>query len=96
LLHPALTEGFGLPPAEALFLGRPILVSDALAHQEIYQEHLQFKRLDADDLAERIEDLRAEGMSLSPANSVFSSRLWSHVAKDIQSRVTTSPSELGN
>lgn len=35
-IHPAFLEGFGIPPMEALSLGRPIIISNASVLPEIY------------------------------------------------------------
>lgn len=39
LLMPSLAEGFGLPPAEALALGTPAVLSDIPAHREAVGQH---------------------------------------------------------
>ena len=36
LVYPSLMEGFGLPPLEAMALGRPVIVSDIAVFREIY------------------------------------------------------------
>jgi glycosyltransferase involved in cell wall biosynthesis len=36
LIQPSLYEGFGIPPLEALYLGRPVILSDIPVFREIY------------------------------------------------------------
>ncbi len=37
-LFPSLMEGFGIPPMEALFNGKPIIISDIPALKEVYED----------------------------------------------------------
>lgn len=64
-------EGFGIPPAEALMLGTPIIVSDINVYKEIYNDAAIFARSnDYNDLAEKmitfIENGGKENWSLKP------------------------------
>lgn len=38
LIQPSLYEGFGLPPLEALYLGRPVVLSDIPIFREVYSD----------------------------------------------------------
>jgi len=49
MLTPSLAEGFGLPLAEALAVGTPVLASDLLAHREVGGHHAVY--LDPSDEA---------------------------------------------
>ncbi|MGB6975394.1 MAG: glycosyltransferase family 1 protein [Terracidiphilus sp.] len=46
LVAPSLTEGFGLPVAEALLAGCPVVCSDIPAHREVGAGHCRFVPLD--------------------------------------------------
>lgn len=48
LVAPSLTEGFGLPVAEALLAGCRIVCSDIAAHREFADGHCRFVSLDGD------------------------------------------------
>jgi glycosyltransferase involved in cell wall biosynthesis len=50
LVAPSLTEGFGLPVAEALLAGCRVVCSDIPAHREVGEGHCRFVPLN--DLAE--------------------------------------------
>jgi len=55
LIQPSLTEGFGLPPLEALSLGTPVLLSDIPVFREIYEDAAEyFDPLSVDDIAWKI------------------------------------------
>ena len=45
-IHPSLTEGFGMPPLEALSCGAEIIVSDASCLPEIYKDSAHYIRPD--------------------------------------------------
>jgi len=38
LIMPSEYEGFGIPPLEALYLGKPVIVSDIEVFKEIYKD----------------------------------------------------------
>jgi glycosyltransferase involved in cell wall biosynthesis len=42
LVSPSLSEGFGMPPAEALYAGVPVAISDIEVYREIYGGHARF------------------------------------------------------
>ncbi|MBI4225690.1 glycosyltransferase family 4 protein [Candidatus Roizmanbacteria bacterium] len=57
LIHPSLSEGFGLPLVEAAYFGLPIIASDIAVFQEILEgKYIAFNPQDADDIAEKIKD----------------------------------------
>ncbi len=45
LVAPSVTEGFGLPVAEALLAGCPVVCSDIPAHREVGNGHCEFVKL---------------------------------------------------
>ncbi|ADI15958.1 glycosyltransferase family 4 protein [Truepera radiovictrix] len=57
-IHPALYEGFGLPPLEAMALGCPVIVSKAASLPEVCGDAaLYFDPHDPSDLADKIRQL---------------------------------------
>ncbi len=57
-LHPSKYEGFGLPPMEAMGLGKRIIVSDATCLPEIYEGYASF--FDPDDYKVNLDALLRE------------------------------------
>jgi len=56
LIHPSLSEGFGLPLIEAVFLGCPIIASDIPVFQEILKgRYLSFDPQNSLDIKDKIE-----------------------------------------
>jgi len=56
LLSPSFAEGFGLPVAEALAAGTPVIVSDIAAHREVGGDFAEY--LDPDDESGWLQILR--------------------------------------
>lgn len=55
LISTSRYEGFDLPPLEAAWFGRPVILSDIPVHREIWGDKaLYFRVGDADDLAEKL------------------------------------------
>jgi glycosyltransferase involved in cell wall biosynthesis len=51
LIYPSLMEGFGLPPAEAMAMGTPVLVSNSSSLPEVVRSpHCRFDPSNADEL----------------------------------------------
>ncbi len=82
LLMPSLAEGYGMPVAEALALGTPVIASDIAPHVEIARDHASFcppsdtaawhaeiERLAFDDAAH--EAARARAASYAPLSAAF-------------------------
>lgn len=55
LVHPSASEGFGLPPLEALACGARVIASDLPAHREVLGEQARFVDLGADAIARELE-----------------------------------------
>lgn len=84
LLMPSLAEGYGMPVAEALALGTPVIASDIPPHVEIARDHAAFcpprdaaawcaaiERLTFDDAAHQAARARAAGYMPLPAECYF-------------------------
>jgi glycosyltransferase involved in cell wall biosynthesis len=57
-VFPSLSEGFGLPPLEAMMHGAPIISSNATCLPEVYGEAAHyFNPTDIDDMAAKIDDV---------------------------------------
>jgi glycosyltransferase involved in cell wall biosynthesis len=55
-VFPSLSEGFGLPPMEAMIHGAPVVSSNATCLPEIYGDSVQyFNPLDIDDMVDNID-----------------------------------------
>ena len=80
LSAPSITEGFGLPVAEALLAGCRVVCSDIPAHREVGDGHCRFVALQRnaeDALLEAIAcnpSGSCEGTDLSPAVFFFATR----------------------
>ncbi len=56
LIHPSLSEGFGLPLIEAAYFNCPIIASDIKVFKELLgNNYLSFNPNDVDDIAEKIK-----------------------------------------
>ena len=94
MVHPALIEGFGLPPLEAHLFGTPALISDAIAHQELYPEFDFFDRIDPKSCAEKLEIyMRASTGDNKPVlrSTHLETRSWKQVASEISTVINDLP-----
>jgi len=58
---PSSFEGFGMPPMQALYFGKPCLASDIPIFRSVYGDRIEyFRHLDAGDLTARISALLAD------------------------------------
>ena len=84
LLMPSLAEGYGMPVAEALALGTPVIASDIAPHVEIARDHASFcppndaaawhaeiERLAFDEVAHEAARTRAASYTPLPAALYF-------------------------
>ncbi len=80
LAVPSLTEGFGLPPGEALWRGCPSLVADAGALPEIYQDlALCLPPTDVSKWSDAISDVLSGAVELS--HRAPEALTWANAAK---------------
>lgn len=57
-VYPSLSEGFGLPPLEAMLCGAPVVASNATCIPEVLGDAARyFNPLDVEDMASAIEDV---------------------------------------
>ena len=79
LIQPSLCEGFGLPPIEALSLGRPVIVSNVSSLPEIYQQSAHYIDPYADgcDLDELL------GQPVGAAAPVLQKYTWHNAAMQL-------------
>jgi len=57
LIHPSLSEGFGLPVIEAAYFGTPVIASNIPVFKEILGEsYIRFDPYDVTDMRKKIED----------------------------------------
>jgi len=58
LVHPSCFEGFGIPPAEALYIGRPAIVYDLPVYKDFYGSNLTYVEMgNIEKLSQSIEQL---------------------------------------
>jgi glycosyltransferase involved in cell wall biosynthesis len=82
LVHPAVDEGFGIPPLEALSVGRPILVSRAACLPEIYGDAAYW--IERPMYCDGQLDLRGDWKFKSrEAKSVLADNTWEKVSKKL-------------
>ena len=69
LIHPSLSEGFGLPSIEAAYFNCPIIASDIKVFKELLGDnYLSFNPNDIDDIAEKIKNFIEKKPSFNHEN----------------------------
>ena len=75
-IYPSLSEGFGLPPVEAMSCGCPAIVADATSLPEVVtDEDYRFPARDRERLAEMLRSAARESWPLNPG---FDRSLYGH------------------
>lgn len=84
LVFPSEEEGFGIPPLEALSLGRPVLVADRPPMREIYGEAVHY--IPTETIGSQDNGLE-NGMSgpVEPPGDVLARHTWDNVAHAVLS-----------
>jgi glycosyltransferase involved in cell wall biosynthesis len=84
-VFPSLAEGFGLPVVEAMYFGRPVVISNLSSLPEIGGDAAYyFKSFDADDMRKVLEDSLESYRRTNPADKIrqrAKSFDWLHSAK---------------
>lgn len=78
LVFPSLAEGFGLPPLEALALGRPVVAARASCLPEIYGSSVHWIEHPEQPGGEDVQDLLRT--PVAPADEVLARQTWAHAA----------------
>ena len=73
-IYPSLSEGFGLPPVEAMSCGCPAIVADTTSLPEVVTD--EDYRFPAGDAARLVEMLRSAARALWPLNPGFDRSLY--------------------
>lgn len=81
LILPSFLEGFGLPPIEALALGKQAIVSDIACFREVYGETVHY--INPDDPEVDIEGVLAS--KVSPSEDVLEKYTWDNAAEALKS-----------
>ena len=69
LIHPSLSEGFGLPIIEAVYFQLPIIASDIAVFKELLDnKYVQFNPTSAQDMAGKINDFIGSKTKANKAN----------------------------
>lgn len=76
-LHPALFEGFGIPPLEALALGAPVMVSNASCLPELYGGCVRY--FDPNDYTVDLDALLAQ--PVAPPDALLKKYSWDATAR---------------
>ncbi|MCZ8375706.1 MAG: glycosyltransferase family 1 protein [Beijerinckiaceae bacterium] len=85
VLMPSFTEGFGLPPIEALSVGTPVILSDIPAHRDAAGPYGMFLHpLDAPAWIEAIESLLSDEQLATRRQAIdgFTTRRWPDYMSD--------------
>ena len=78
-IHPAIYEGFGIPPLEALSCGAKLIVSTATCLPEIYEESAHY--IDPYNYDVDLDELLSE--PVEPASKVLDKFNWGHEAEKL-------------
>ena len=88
LVHPSLDEGFGIPPLEALSLGRPAIVARSSCLPEIYGDAVRYIE-HPDDIGNADISPCLIG-SPTPPDKLLFVHTWKNVAKKLNAALTAS------
>lgn len=70
LIHPSVSEGFGLPIVEAMYFELPIIASDIPVFRELMvNSFLSFDPTNVDDIAQKITDFSNRNIALTNSHS---------------------------
>ena len=83
LVFPSLDEGFGIPPLEALALGRPVVAARKSCLPEIYGDAVHWFDPDDPDACDDPRELIKS--PVSPADEVLTRHVWRNVASGLLS-----------
>lgn len=78
-LHPAKSEGFGIPPIEAMSVGAPLIISNATCLPEIYEDSAHY--IDPDDASLDLDNLLAE--PVGDAKRILDRYSWEKIARKL-------------
>lgn len=93
LIFPSITEGFGLPIAEALHYKLPVILSDIPIHHEVAGgDALYFKLNDMLSLTELINGIHSKSISLKSSNKPTID--WNESIKELTSSIIQMSSTL--
>lgn len=86
-IFPSLSEGFGLPPLEAMSYGAPVVSSNATCMPEVYEEAAHYfnphKAGDiADKVAEVLEDKQLRARLVKNGYNQLKKYSWRHMAEE--------------
>lgn len=73
LVHPSLSEGFGLPILEAAYFGTPVIASDIPVFSEVLgDEYVKFDPKDTENMTSKIEEFLKVKTNFNPKIDDFS------------------------